>query len=101
MGKVTYADGIAIYQLIFYSPAFLASIYVATRHGAMKSSGWILLTIFCIIRIVGSSARIATITNSSGTTAYTIALVCSLLGLSPLLMASLGLISRAYVERMW
>lgn len=95
MAKVTYADAIAIYQLVFYAPALVFSIFVAGKHGAMKSSGWVLLTIFCIIRIVGASARIATITSPTTSNAYTVALICSVLGLSPLLMASLGLISRS------
>lgn len=95
MTKLTYADAVAIYELVFYSPALIFSIFVAGKHGAMKSSGWVFLTIFCIIRIVGSAARITTITNPTSNDAYTIALICSVLSLSPLLMASLGLISRA------
>ena len=95
MGHFTYADAIAIFQLVYYSPCLFGSIFVAGRHGAMKSSGWIFLTIFCIVRIVGAAARIATIDNPTSKNAYTIALVCSVLGLSPLLMASLGLIARA------
>ncbi|KAK4550437.1 hypothetical protein LTR36_000015 [Oleoguttula mirabilis] len=96
MGHVTYPDGVAIFQLVYYSPCLFSSIYIAWKHGAMKSSGWIFLAIFCLIRIVGSTARIATIVNPDAKTAYTIALITSVLGLSPLLMASLGLIARAY-----
>lgn len=95
MGHFTYADTIAIFQLVYYSPCLFGSIFVAGRHGAMKSSGWTFLTIFCIVRIVGAAARIATIDNPTSKNAYTIALVCSVLGLSPLLMASLGFIARA------
>ena len=97
MGQITYADAIAIFQLVYYSPCLFGSIFVAGRHGALKSSGWIFLTIFCVVRIVGASAGLATISKPHSDTPYTIALVCSVLGLSPLLMASLGLISRAYV----
>jgi hypothetical protein len=61
----------------------------------MKSSGWIFLTVFCLIRIIGAAAQIVTIVSSRDATADTIALVTSVLGLSPLFMASLGLISRA------
>ena len=95
MGHFTYADAVAVFQLVYYSPCLFGAIFVTSRHGAMKNSGWIFLTIFCIVRIVGASARLATITSPNSNTAYTIALVCSVLGLSPLLMASLGLISRA------
>jgi hypothetical protein len=95
MTHVTYADGIAIFEIVYYAPSLLGSVIVAGRHGTMKSSGWIFLTIFCIVRIVGASAHLATITKPNSSTTYTISLVCSVLGLSPLLMASLGLISRA------
>jgi hypothetical protein len=95
MGKVTYSDGIAIYKLIYYSPCLFASIYVAWTHGFSKNSGWIFLTIFCIIRLIGASAQIATIGNPGDQTAITVALITSELGLSPLLLASLGLLSRA------
>ncbi|KAK5128948.1 hypothetical protein LTR85_000281 [Meristemomyces frigidus] len=96
MGHVTYLDGVAIFQLVYYSLCLFSSVYIALKHGAMKSSGWIFLAIFCLIRIIGSAARIATIINPDAETAYTIALITSVLGLSPLLMASLGLIARAY-----
>lgn len=100
MGHITYDDAIAIFQLVYYTPCLLGSIFVAARHGATKTSGWIFLTIFCVIRLVGAGSRIATISDTSSDTPYTIALVCSVLGLSPLLMSSLGLIARAYYSIM-
>lgn len=91
---VDYRDGVSILQLIIYLPYLFASIYVCYRHGFMKNSGWIYLVIFCTIRIVGSCAQLATI-NSTSTTPYTIAAITSAIGISPLLLSSLGLISRA------
>ncbi|KPI40865.1 uncharacterized protein AB675_10856 [Cyphellophora attinorum] len=96
MGHFTYADGIAVFQLVFFVPGLLCSIAVARRHGFRRTSGWIFLAIFCVIRIVGGAARLATLSDTTSTTPYTIALICSLLGLSPLLMCSLGLISQTY-----
>ena len=97
MGKVTYSDGVAIYELVYYSPCLATSLSVVLRHGPTKESGWIFLTTFCLVRIIGAAARIATIVRSDIKTAHTIAEVTSLLGLSPLLMASLGLVSRSSV----
>jgi hypothetical protein len=97
MGKITYSDGVAIYELVYYSPCLATSLSVVLRHGPTKESGWIFLTTFCLIRIIGAAARIATIVHPGIKTAYTIAVVTSLLGLSPLLMASLGLVSRSSV----
>ena len=98
MAQLDYADAVAIFQLVYYSPCLIGSIFVAGRNGAQKSSGWFFLCIFGLVRIIGAAARLATISHPKTDTAYTIALVCSELGLSPLLMASLGLLSRAYVN---
>ena len=94
MGHVTYADGVAIFRLVYYAPCIVGSLVVAWKHGFLKSSGWIFLSIFSILRVVGAAAQIATIDNLNNNTAFTIALICSVMGLSPLLMATLGLLSR-------
>ena len=94
---VDYRDGISILKLIIYLPYLFASIYVCYRHGFRRNSGWIFLVIFCILRIIGSGAQLATINNNSSTP-YTIAAVTDAIGLSPLLLSSLGLTSRMYVR---
>ena len=94
MTQITYADGIAIWKLVYYSPALLASLHVSYKHGFQKGSGWIFLTIFCVIRLVGASAQLATINNSHPHSAETVALVTAVLGLSPLLLATLGILAR-------
>ncbi|KEF58207.1 uncharacterized protein A1O9_06133 [Exophiala aquamarina CBS 119918] len=96
MGKFTYSDGVAVWKVVFYVPTLLASLLVARRHGFTKSSGWIYLTIFCIVRIVGSVAEFVLISDPTSSGASTTALVCAVLGLSPLLLASLGLLARCY-----
>jgi hypothetical protein len=93
MAVVTYVDGVAIWRLIYYTLCLVASIKISWRHGFGKNSGWIYLAILSVIRIIGSSAQLATITSTSSTT-ETIAIITSFLGLSPLLLASLGLLSR-------
>jgi hypothetical protein len=90
-----FRDGVSILKLVIYTPYFFASLYVCFKMGFMKGSGWIYLSIFCLLRIVGSSAQLASISSHS-TTTYTIAAVCDAVGLTPLFLASLGLISRAY-----
>lgn len=93
MGTVTYSEGIAIGKVVYYAPAFFACIFVCARHGFMKSSGWFFLVTFCLTRLIGSCAQLATIDHPDKTAA-TIALVCTLMGTTPLLLSSLGLISR-------
>ena len=94
MGAISYSDAIAIAQVVYYAPAILACGFLCARHGFTRSSGWILLVVFCLLRIIGASASLSTINNSGSTTALTIALICSVMGTSPLLLASLGLLLR-------
>jgi len=97
MAAITYNDGIAIGRLVYFTPALLISIFLCLRHGFMKSSGWFFLVTFCLIRLIGSGAQLATINNPFDSTAYTISLVSSIMGTSPLLLSSLGLLARLYV----
>jgi hypothetical protein len=90
-----FRDGVSVLKLVIYTPYLFASLYVCFKMGFMKGSGWIYLSIFCVLRIVGAAAQLATISSHS-TTPYTIAAICDAIGLTPLLLASLGLISRAY-----
>ncbi|KAH6973937.1 hypothetical protein EDB80DRAFT_833336 [Ilyonectria destructans] len=95
MGHLTLTDGLAIWELIFYVSALVGGIWVCARHGFAKASGWIFLAIFSAIRIVSCSAQIATAASRSDTP-VTIATITGFLGLSPLLLASLGILSRVY-----
>ncbi|KAL7915888.1 hypothetical protein GGI35DRAFT_485358 [Trichoderma velutinum] len=97
MAHVTLTDGLAIWELIYYVVALICSIFVSCRQGLSRSSGWIFLTIFSTMRVIGYSAQIATITATSDT-AETIATIAGFLGLSPLLLATLGLLSRVYFD---
>lgn len=91
---ITYRHGISILQLIIYFPSLFLSIFLVVRHGLNKSSGFLFLTIFALTRIVGACCDLATINNPS-TGLYIAAAICSSIGLSPLMMACTGLLSRA------
>jgi hypothetical protein len=94
MGKITYTDAIAIVQLVYFLLSFGIAIAVMLRH-KKDILGWFFIATFSLVRVVGSAARIDTITHPTSNTAYTVALVCGVFGLSPLLMSSLSLASRA------
>jgi hypothetical protein len=96
---IDYRDGVTILKLIVYLPHMLASIYVCCRHYFRRNSGWVFLVIFCILRIIGPYAQLATINNGSSTL-YTIAAITDAIGLSPLLLSSFGLISRMSVQHL-
>ncbi|KIV87847.1 hypothetical protein PV11_03365 [Exophiala sideris] len=96
MVHITYSDGVSIGRLAYYVPALFVSVVVIAKHGARRAFGWIFLTIFCLIRIIGSAAQLDTINNNNPKTPETIALVCTVLGLSPLLLSTLGILTRVY-----
>lgn len=93
---VTYHNGVSILQLIIYLPAFFLSAILVYRHGIRRSSGFFFLNLFAQTRIVGACFDLTTISNPS-IGHYVAVAVCSSIGLSPLLLACTGLLSRAYV----
>ncbi|KAF7563753.1 hypothetical protein G7046_g403 [Stylonectria norvegica] len=95
MTAITLTDGLAIWELVYYIVALVGSIWVSCRHGLAKNSGWIFLAIFSTIRVISNCAQIATITAKSDTP-ETIATITGFLGLSPLLLATLGILSRVF-----
>lgn len=92
MGHFTYADGVAVGQLAFYAPALGITLFLLLRK---PSFAWLFLTTFSILRIVGGITRLLTISNPDSDAIWTTALICTILGLSPLLMSTLSLVSRA------
>jgi len=88
-------DGrIAIAEICVYVPVFLLTLITVFRHGIGKQLGWIYLTIFCLIRVVGAGFKIASDNNPTNSTDLEWATILSSIGLNPLLMASMGLLKR-------
>ncbi|KAF7899894.1 hypothetical protein EAF00_004230 [Botryotinia globosa] len=90
---ITYRNGVEIGELIVYIPSFFLSVFLAFRHGFGRSAGWYFLIIFCLARIIGLCMSLAAISSPS-VSLYTGALILQTIGLSPLLLATLGLLSR-------
>ncbi|KAJ5167338.1 uncharacterized protein N7482_006119 [Penicillium canariense] len=91
---VTYRHGISILELIIYLPSLFLSIFLVIRHGLRTNSGFLFLTTFTLTRIVGACCDLATINNFT-VGLYVAAAICSSIGLSPLMLACTGLLSRA------
>ncbi|KAL1964396.1 hypothetical protein VTN77DRAFT_6954 [Rasamsonia byssochlamydoides] len=91
---ISFRDVISIIELVVYFPSLFIAIFVASRHGFSRSSGWIFLVLFTLVRIIGACASLATISNQS-VGLYITAAICSSVGLSPLIMTNVGLLSRA------
>jgi hypothetical protein len=91
---IGYREGVSIGEIAVYSPALLIAIYLSIRHGFGRSAGWMFLIIFCLARIIGAAMQLATISSPSNISLYTGYAILQNIGLSPLMLATLGLLSR-------
>lgn len=91
---ISYRDGISMGQITVYSPGLLVAIFLAARHGFGKSSGWLFLIIFCLARLIGPAMQLATISDPKNSDLYVGYAVLNNVGVSPLIMAALGFLSR-------
>jgi len=91
---ITYRNGVSIAELVFYFPALAIAIFLAVRHGFRRNAGWLFIIIFCVARIIGPAMQIATIHDSNSVDLYTGSIILQNIGLSPLMLATLGLLSR-------
>jgi hypothetical protein len=94
MTNIDYRSGVAIGELIVYLPALAIAVLLAVRHGFGRSSGWLFLIVFALVRIVGACFQLATINDPTSISLYTGVAVLQTIGLSPLELTSLGLLSR-------
>ena len=90
------SEVIAYAELCVYIPIFILTVIVVVRHGFQKQLGWIYLAIFCIIRVAGAGFKIESVHNPTNETDAEWSAILQSVGLSPLLMASLGLLKRMY-----
>ena len=91
---VSTAEGIAIAEICVYIPTFLLTLIIVFRHGFSRSAGWIYLAIFCAVRLAGAGFKIASTNNPTNATDIEWAAILQSVGLSPLLLASLGLLKK-------
>jgi hypothetical protein len=83
---------LALASLIVYAILINPAIFSLIHHGRKGIVGWYLLTIFCILRIVGAVLQMhidSTGVSSTGAT------IISSIGLSPLLLAAEGILHEA------
>ncbi|GLI81849.1 hypothetical protein PoHVEF18_010241 [Penicillium ochrochloron] len=95
---VATAEHVAIAELVIYIPIALLSIFVVFRHGFYKQLGWIYLCIFSGIRIGGSIMEILSTKNPENANDKEWATILQSVGLSPLLLSTLGLMKRIFDE---
>lgn len=95
--SLTIYNKISIIQLIFFLPALVGAVILAYRHGIRRSSGWVYLVILALMRIIGASMELATISSPDNTSLVTGASILQTIGLSPLILLLLGFITRIYI----
>ena len=88
------SESLDIAELAIFSPLLLLTLIVIYRHGFHRQSGWIYLSIFCLIRIIGGALGIAAEKNPSNVSDLEWSAILGSIGISPLLLASLGLLKR-------
>ena len=93
MMKFNSRGGVSIFELIIYFPAIVIAAIVCSRHGFGRSSGWIFVLILCLVRIIGACCQLATYHSETKGLLEAVIILDSI-GISPLLLATLGLLSR-------
>lgn len=93
-GTITYRDGVAIGVLVAYVPILAMAILLCIRHGISRSAGWRFMVVFALARILGSAFQLCTINDPNDTTWYIAYAILINIAISPLMLTSLGLLSR-------
>lgn len=94
-GFMTY-DSVAAAEIAIYSVFLIGGIILCRRHGFTKSAGWRFLIILSLARIVGSGLLLATLNDATNIDLYVGWVICESLGLGPLVLMILGLLSRVF-----
>jgi hypothetical protein len=80
-------NALSVAELAIYIALAFPTVYLIIKHGRQGLLGWLFLFIFCTLRIIGGALAI----NSSSPTAN----IISSVGLSPLLLATSGILHEA------
>ncbi|MCJ1287234.1 hypothetical protein MMC26_006582 [Xylographa opegraphella] len=90
-------EGLSIANIVFYIPCLFIAGWVSFLHGFGRQSGWIFMVILALVRIVGSICQI--VSESSPSESIDEAwIILSSVGLSPLILAMLGLLARVHAS---
>lgn len=97
MGRPLQAyDDIAIAELVFYTFALGGGIFLCLKHGFAKNAGFRSLILLSLARIIGASFRLATISSPDNVNLYIGWMTLNGIGLAPLIMLAIGLLSRVF-----
>jgi len=84
---------VSIVELVVFIPCLIFGVAVCIRHGFKRTSGWIFILILSAIRIAGAICQLLTYDHpTEGLIKAT--LILDSIGIAPLLLALLGVLSR-------
>ena len=83
-----------IIEIVFYAPVLVVSVLVCAKHGFARSGGYFFMLILALLRLIGASTGIASVNDPTNSSLIVCSLVCSAIGLSPLMLAVLGFQNR-------
>ncbi|KAF4466087.1 transmembrane [Fusarium albosuccineum] len=89
-------DNIAIAEIVVYSIFLVGALILCKTHGFGRNAGWLYLLILSLARLIGSSMILASINDPSNTSLYIGWLTLNGIGLGPLILTLLGLLSRCF-----
>lgn len=89
-------DRIAIAEIVVYSVFLLTGVFLCWKHGFARSDGWRFAIILALARLIGSSLRLATVSDPTNTSLYVGWLTLNGFGLAPLILLLLGLLVRLF-----
>lgn len=95
---LTERHGIAVAEIVVYVPALAIAVFLTIRHGFGRNVGWLYMILLSLIRLVGASMLLATIAQPRNINLYVGVIVTERIGLSPLILVQLGLLSRLLVS---
>jgi hypothetical protein len=82
-----------IFTLIIYVVLAQPAIFCLFRHGRKGFLGWLYLQLFCAVRGIGSIIELKALANNTENS--TAVVIVGSIGLSPLLLAALGILHEA------
>ncbi|KAI0197521.1 hypothetical protein F4808DRAFT_438948 [Astrocystis sublimbata] len=93
MTDVTFRDATAIVQLLFFVLYLVCALILCRRHGWHRSGGWSIIVIFSLLRLIGASFQLVTLSHPTRDI-YAGALVTESIGIAPLIGISAGMLTR-------
>jgi len=96
MANLTSNEKVSAGQLAVYSIFLLCGIYLCIKHGFGRTAGFLYIVIFSLARIIGDAMLLATIQNPDDFSLYIGWAVLNGIGLTILILVSLGLLLRLF-----